>query len=53
LQQPRWPKANTDAELEHKSGESIWWITALANRMDIDIKEVLDNFLTKTENLIK
>ena len=52
-QQQRWPKANTDAELEHKSGESIWWITVLTKRMDIDIKEVLDNFLTKTENLVK
>ncbi|GAB3832555.1 hypothetical protein [Pontibacter rugosus] len=52
-QQHRWPKANTDEELEHKLGESIWWLVVLANRMGIDPKEALDNFLTKTENLVK
>ena len=52
-QQQRWPKANTDTELEHKLGESIWWLIVLANRMDIDIKDALDHFLTKTEGLIK
>ena len=52
-QQQRWPKANTDTELEHKLGESIWWLIVLADRMDIDIKEALGNFLTKTENLLK
>ncbi|MCC9138700.1 MazG-like protein [Pontibacter silvestris] len=52
-QQHRWPKADTDAELGHKLGESIWWLIVLANRMDIDAKEALEHFLTKTENLIK
>ncbi|ETZ21159.1 MazG-like protein [Pedobacter sp. V48] len=52
-QQQRWPKADTDTELEHKLGESIWWLIVLADRMDIDIKEALGNFLTKTENLLK
>lgn len=49
----RWPKANTDAELEHKLGESIWWLIVLADRMNIDIKDALNRFLTKTEDLIK
>lgn len=48
-QQGRWPKANTDTELEHKLGESIWWLIVLANRMDIDVKDAIGNFLTKTE----
>ena len=51
-QQQRWPKANTDSELEHKLGESIWWLIVLANRTDIDIKEALEHFLSKTEKLI-
>ncbi|MCW3080901.1 MazG-like protein [Segetibacter sp.] len=51
-QQQRWPKANTETELEHKLGESIWWIIVLADRMNIDIKDALENFLTKTENLV-
>lgn len=51
-QQQRWPKANTQSELEHKLGESIWWLVILANRTDIDIKEAVDNFLSKTEKLI-
>lgn len=49
----RWPKENTNDELQHKLGECIWWITILAERMDIDINQAVENFLTKTENLIK
>lgn len=51
-QQQRWPKSDTQSELEHKLGESIWWLIVLANRTDIDIKEAVDNFLSKTERLI-
>lgn len=51
-QQQRWPKANTDLELQHKLGESIWWLIVLADRMDIDIKDAVDNFLAKTEALM-
>lgn len=51
-QQQRWPKANSQSELEHKLGESIWWLIVLANRSDINIKEAMDNFLSKTEKLI-
>ena len=52
-QQRRWP-AGTDAqhELEHKLGESLWWLVVLAKRMDIDIQIVLEQFLTKTEKLV-
>jgi hypothetical protein len=49
----RWPKENTNAELQHKLGECIWWITILAERMDIDINEAVEKFLAKTEDLIK
>lgn len=52
-QQQRWPKANTATELEHKLGESIWWLIVLANRMDIDVKDALNNFLSKTEKQLK
>jgi hypothetical protein len=51
-QQGRWLKGNTDAELKHKLGECIWWITVLADRMDIDINESVEAFLTKTEKLL-
>ena len=51
-QQQRWPKANSKEELEHKLGESIWWLIVLANRSDIDIKEAAGNFLSKTEKLL-
>jgi NTP pyrophosphatase (non-canonical NTP hydrolase) len=51
-QQQRWPKSNTQSELEHKLGESIWWLIVLANRTNIDMKEAVDNFLSKTEKLI-
>lgn len=49
----RWPKENTNEELQHKLGECIWWIIVLAERMDIDINEAVQKFLIKTENLIK
>lgn len=52
-QQQRWPKANSQSELEHKLAESIWWLIVLAKRTDIDIKVAMDNFLSKTEKLIE
>ena len=51
-QQGTWLKENTDAELKHKLGECIWWLTVLADRMDMDINESVDHFLTKTEKLL-
>lgn len=50
-QQKRWPKANTETELKHKIGESMWWLIALSNRMDIDAAEAMEDFLKKTEDL--
>ncbi len=52
-QQQRWPEKNTNTELEHKLGECIWWLTVLADRMNIDIEEAIEKFLTKTEKLLK
>ncbi|MFI0490352.1 MazG-like protein [Flavobacterium sp.] len=52
-QQGTWLKPNTDAELKHKLGECIWWLTVLADRMDIDINESVEDFLTKTEQLLE
>ncbi|MEO8533396.1 MAG: MazG-like protein [Flavobacterium sp.] len=49
--QGRWPKANTDEELKHKLGESIWWLVVLSERMNIDIEEAVGDFLTTTEKL--
>lgn len=52
-QQGRWPKENTQEELTHKLGESIWWLTVLSERMNINIEEAAKKFLTKTEKLIE
>jgi NTP pyrophosphatase (non-canonical NTP hydrolase) len=53
-QQGRWPKnGETVSELEHKLGECIWWLIILAERMDIDINDALENFLSKTENQLR
>ena len=52
-QQGRWPKGDeTVPELKHKIGESIWWLIILADRMDINVHDALDGFLTKTEKLL-
>ncbi|MGS2740176.1 hypothetical protein [Sinomicrobium sp. M5D2P17] len=50
-QQERWPKDNTAEDLEHKLGECIWWLTILADRAGMDIEEVTERFLNKTEKL--
>ena len=52
-QQERWPGKNTNDELEHKLGECIWWIIVLADRMNIDIEDAVEKFITKTEKLLK
>lgn len=51
-QQQRWPKANTEEELKHKLGENIWWLIVLAERSGINIKDAVDDFLSKTEKLL-
>jgi hypothetical protein len=52
-QQGRWPSGKeSNAELEHKLGENIWWLIVMAQRMDIDIQDVMDKFLSKTEKLL-
>ena len=49
-QQGRWPEGEwNEADLEHKIGESIWWLMVLADRMGINSEEALDNFLSTTE----
>lgn len=52
-QQQRWPKAGSEAELKHKLGENMWWLIVLAERSGIDIREAVDQFLTKTEDALK
>ncbi|PRB00509.1 MazG-like protein [Chryseobacterium sp. MYb7] len=50
--QKTWLKKNSAEELEHKLAENIWWLIVLADRTGIDIKEAMDKFLTKTENIV-
>lgn len=50
-EQHRWPKVNSQAELNHKIGENIWWLIVLAERSGIHTKEAVANFLNKTEKL--
>ena len=53
-QQGRWPtNGETESELEHKLGECIWWVIILAERMNIDISEALEKFLSKTEKNLR
>lgn len=51
-QQQRWPKANSQAELEYKLGENIWWLIVLAERSGINVDEAITKFLSKTEKLL-
>ncbi|QBP41272.1 nucleoside triphosphate pyrophosphohydrolase family protein [Paenisporosarcina antarctica] len=50
--QERWPTATAidpKPELMHKIGESIWWLIILAERMDINSEQALEQFLEKKE----
>ena len=49
-QQRRCPVDDSnEVDLEHKIGESIWWLMVLADRMGIDSEEALETFLSKIE----
>ncbi|MFS4471414.1 MazG-like protein [Chryseobacterium sp. T20] len=50
--QKTWLKKDSAEELEHKLAENIWWLIVLADRTGINIKEAMDKFLTKTENIL-
>jgi NTP pyrophosphatase (non-canonical NTP hydrolase) len=53
-EQGRWPiNGETESALEHKLGECIWWLIILGERMNIDMKEALEKFLSKTEENLK
>lgn len=51
--QKTWVKKDSEDELEHKLAENIWWLIVLADRTGIDLKEAIEKFLTKTENILK
>ena len=51
--QKRWPKEDTQTELEHKLGECMWWLVILAERMEIDSNKAFEKFLSKTELMLK
>ncbi|ARS38978.1 MazG-like protein [Sphingobacteriaceae bacterium GW460-11-11-14-LB5] len=52
-EQQRWPKAGSEAELQHKLGENIWWLIVLAERSGIDIRDAVDKFLNKMDVALK
>lgn len=49
-QQERWV-SNKDVtpELKHKLAECIWWLAVLSKRMDIDLKQSMETFLSGME----
>jgi hypothetical protein len=52
-QQNRWPKPNSQTELEHKLAENIWWLIILAERSEINISDALKRFLESTEKMLE
>lgn len=54
-EQNRWGKASADSRqvLQHKLGESLWWLIVLAERSGIDFKQAVEDFLGKTEGLLE
>ncbi|MEK3794472.1 MazG-like protein [Paenibacillus sp. FSL R7-0204] len=53
-EQKRWPKGgDTRPELEHKLSECIWWLIILSERMEIDISESMEVFLSTLEKQLR
>lgn len=53
-QQERWPSSSTnETDLELKIGETMWWLIVLAERMNINSTEALENFLSTTEKRLE
>lgn len=53
-QQERWPTgSDPEGELFHKIGESMWWLTVLAERMGLDSSQALEQFLQNKEQQLK
>lgn len=51
-QQERWPKEDAEQELRHKIGECMWWLLILADRVEMNPEEILEEFLTRTEKKV-
>ncbi|MEX2784345.1 MazG-like protein [Streptococcus sp. H49] len=43
----------TPYQLESKLAELIWWVAELSQRLDIDLQEALEQFLSDKEQLLK
>lgn len=54
-EQNRWGRAGLSSRetLKHKLGENVWWLIVLAERSKIDIRQALEEFLSKTEKLLE
>ncbi|MDO4814967.1 MAG: MazG-like protein [Gemella sp.] len=40
----RWPSKDEDM-LEYKIGECVWWLSVLADRMDLNFEECVEKFI--------
>ncbi len=49
-EQGRWYTSDSTTDLRHKLGECVWWLAVLAERMNIDLEEVVADFLHKTKD---
>lgn len=50
--QNRWPNDNSEEELRHKIGECMWWLIVLADRLVMNPKDLIEDFLTRTEKKV-
>lgn len=50
--QGRWPSENRQM-LPSKIGECVWWLAVLAQRMDLDFEECVEEFLSNRLDSLK
>lgn len=50
--QGRWPSSSTE-NLDEKIGECIWWLSVLADRMNLDIENCIEKFFDSKKEIIE
>lgn len=50
--QGRWPSEDKDI-LPSKIGECVWWLVVLAQRMDLNFEECVEQFLAQKMDMLK
>lgn len=49
----RWPKPNSEGQLEHKLAECMWWLMVIAERSNIELEHEMKRLFDQLEEATK